>query len=129
LEARYALATASPVAVNDFYHDLIDQPLHISSPGILANDTTSSGNPLSAGLFSSPQHGTLDLAGDGSFNYVPEAGYMGLDSFLYFANDGGSDSLLAAVTIDVGDGGLRGQGSVGTGLAGQYRSGIAVRVA
>jgi VCBS repeat-containing protein len=105
LEARWALATASPVAVNDFYHDLIDQPLEISGPGILSNDTSSTGNPLSAGLFSPPTHGTLDLSGDGSFHYMPEAGYVGLDSFLYFNNDGGSDSMLAAVTIDVGDGG------------------------
>src|SRR3954470_6171023 len=90
LEARLALATASPVAVNDFYHDLVDQPLDISSPGILSNDGSSTGNPLSAGLFSAPKHGTLDLSNDGSFHYVPESGYMGLDSFLYFNNDGGS---------------------------------------
>ena len=105
LEARLALATASPLAVNDFYHDLVDQPLDISGPGVLANDTSSTGNPLSAGLFSAPKHGTLDLSSDGSFHYEPEAGFMGLDSFLYFNNDGGSDSMLAAVTIDVGEGG------------------------
>src|SRR3954470_2679147 len=61
LEARLALATASAGAVNDFYHDLIDQPLEISAPGIVGNDTSSTGAPLSAGLFSGPAHGTLDL--------------------------------------------------------------------
>jgi large repetitive protein len=104
LEHRLALATA-PVAVNDFYHDLVDQPLTISAPGILANDTADSGGALSAGLFSGPSHGTLTMAEDGSFQYMPEAGYMGLDSFLYFANDGAADSMLAAVTISVGEGG------------------------
>ena len=43
LEVRWALATASPVAVNDFYHDLVNQPLDISAPGVLANDTSASG--------------------------------------------------------------------------------------
>jgi VCBS repeat-containing protein len=105
LEDRLALATASPVAVNDFYNDLVDQPLAISAPGILANDTAESGASLSAGLFSGPSHGTLNMAEDGSFQYTPEAGYMGLDSFLYFASDGASDSQLAAVTIRVGEGG------------------------
>jgi VCBS repeat-containing protein len=102
LENRLALAT---VAANDFFHDLVDQPLDIGAAGVLTNDTTDSGQPLSAGLFSGPAHGTLSLGDDGSFHYVPEAGFMGLDSFLYVASDGASDSMLAAVTIDVGDGG------------------------
>ena len=56
---------------------------------------------MSAGLFSGPAHGSLELNNDGSFHYVPEADYEGLDQFLYFANDGAADSMLAAVTIDV----------------------------
>jgi large repetitive protein len=104
LEARLALATA-PVAYNDFYTSLIDQPLDIGTPGILANDTADEGAALAAGLFSGPANGTLELLDDGSFHYVPNAGYMGLDSFLYVASDGASDSLLAAVTIRVGDAG------------------------
>ena len=104
LESRYAL-TASPVAMNDFYHDLVNQPLEIPAAGILSNDSSPSGDALTAGLFSVPSHGTLEVNEDGSFVYTPEADYMGLDSFLYFANDGVSDSMLAAVTIDVGDGG------------------------
>jgi VCBS repeat-containing protein len=104
LENRLALATA-PIAMNDFYHDLVDQPLDVAAPGILANDTADAGSSLAAGLFSGPSHGTLSMAEDGSFQYQPEAGYLGLDSFLYFANDGASDSMLAAVTISIGDGG------------------------
>ena len=76
-----------------------------AAPGVLANDTSDTGAPLSAGLFSGPSHGSLEFGEDGSFVYQPEAGYAGLDSFLYFANDGATDSMLAAVTIRVGDGG------------------------
>ena len=87
--------------MNDFYHDAIDQPLDIGGPGILANDTSSSGSPLSAGLFSGPSEGTLSLNADGSFHYVPNADFSGVDSFMYVANDGAADSKLAAVTINV----------------------------
>src|SRR5439155_5349388 len=86
---------------NDFYHDLINQPLDIGAAGVLANDSSSTGAAMSAGLFSGPAHGTLELADNGSFHYVPEADYEGLDQFLYFANDGAADSMLAAVTINV----------------------------
>jgi VCBS repeat-containing protein len=99
LENRLALAA---VAANDFFHDLIDQPLDVAGPGILANDTGDAGQPLAAGLFSGPSHGTLSLNDNGSFHYMPEAGFEGIDSFLYFANDGASDSMLAAVTVSVG---------------------------
>jgi len=104
LEDRLALATA-PVAVNDLYHTPIDEPLTITAPGILSNDSDADGDPLVAGLFSGPANGTLTLNEDGSFNYQPNADFTGLDSFIYFANDGALDSLLAAVTIRVdGDG-------------------------
>jgi len=73
LESRYALATASPVAVNDFYHDLVNQPLEIPAAGILSNDSSPSGAPLSAGMFSGPSHGTLEVSENGSFVYTPEA--------------------------------------------------------
>jgi VCBS repeat-containing protein len=102
LEARLALATA-PVAVNDFYDTLADQPLVVEGPGILANDTADAGATLAAGLFNGPANGTLELNEDGSFEYTPNAGFNGLDSFMYVANDGASDSLLAAVTIRVGN--------------------------
>ncbi len=101
LEARLALTTA-PIALNDYYHSEVNDSLEIPAVGILANDTSSSGGALSAGLFSGPANGTLELNEDGSFIYTPEADFEGLDSFLYFANDGASDSMLAAVTIEVG---------------------------
>ena len=61
LEDRTVLSGASPVAVNDLYHSLIDQPLDVSAPaGVLANDTDAEGDTLSASLFSGPANGTLD---------------------------------------------------------------------
>jgi VCBS repeat-containing protein len=102
LEDRTVLSGASPVAVNDLYHSLIDQPLDVSAPaGVLANDTDAEGDTLSASLFSGPANGTLTLNGDGSFLYTPNAGFTGMDSFIYFANDGTTNSMLAAVTLEI----------------------------
>lgn len=102
LEARLALATA-PIAMNDFYTGLPDQTLEVSTPGILSNDTADEGATLAASLFSGPANGTLELSDDGSFSYVPNAGFIGQDSFMYVASDGASDSMLAAVTLRIGN--------------------------
>jgi len=48
----------------------------------LINDT---GSPTSAVLASGPSNGTLSFNTDGSFNYTPDAGFVGLDSFQYMA--------------------------------------------
>ncbi len=102
LEDRCVLSGASPVAVNDLFHAIVDQPLDVSAPaGVLANDTDAEGDTLSASLFSGPANGTLELNGDGSFLYTPNAGFTGMDSFIYFANDGTTNSMLAAVTLQV----------------------------
>ena len=39
--------------------------------GVLANDSDVDGDPLSAVLVSGPQHGTINLNGDGTFAYRP----------------------------------------------------------
>ena len=43
--------------------------------------------PLHTQLVSQPSHGTLTLNADGSFTYVPNADYLGADSFTYAAVD------------------------------------------
>ena len=106
LEDRMVLTGAAPIAVNDSFHTLSDQTLEISAPGILANDTDAEGDALSAILFSGPAHGTLTMQPDGGFQYIPESGFAGIDSFMYSAADDTSCSLLAAVTLRVGNGGV-----------------------
>ena len=101
LEPRLALAT---MAMNDTFHTPSDEPLIASEPGVLANDIGESGQPLTASLFSGPAHGVLNFNTDGSFVYTPAAGFEGMDSFVYVAADGPSNSLLAAVTIQVSEG-------------------------
>ncbi|MGI8978866.1 MAG: Ig-like domain-containing protein [Pirellulaceae bacterium] len=104
LEDRMVLTGAAPIAFNDSFHTLPDQTLEISAPGILANDTDAEGDALSAVLFSGPAHGSLTLDPAGSFSYTPEAGFAGIDSFMYRAAEDTGHSQLAAVTLRVGTG-------------------------
>lgn len=104
LENRRLMTVVPPLVENDLYHAPADQTLEVSGPGVLANDSGT--GPLSAHLFSGPKYGTLTMDASGAFVYTPEAGYTGLDSFMYWASEGGANSLLAAVTLRVStDGG------------------------
>ncbi len=47
------------------------------------------------------QHGVVNINSDGSFDYTPNAGYVGPDSFSFVANDGNSDGPEATISIMV----------------------------
>ncbi|MCB0036731.1 MAG: tandem-95 repeat protein, partial [Anaerolineales bacterium] len=65
-----------------------DTPFSLPAPGVLANDEDADGNELTAVLSTSPAHGTLSLAADGSLTYIPDSGFIGFDAFTYQADDG-----------------------------------------
>jgi hypothetical protein len=57
---------------------------------------------MSAGLATTPTHGSVTLNTDGSFSYSPMPGYFGPDSFTYHAtNIGGASTLAATVLVTV----------------------------
>ena len=91
-----------PVAVNSSYVPLYDHSFTVGwSQGVLANDSDTNGEPLTAILIASPAHGTVVLNADGSFLYTPAAGYAGPDSFTYVASDGTLDSNIATASLTV----------------------------
>jgi hypothetical protein len=94
-------ANTPPVAAPDRYSASQGATLTISAPGVLANDTDSDGDPLTARLMNGPSRGNLMLNADGSFAYTPDAGFTGADSFTYTANDSAAQSNTATVTITV----------------------------
>jgi VCBS repeat-containing protein len=96
-----ASSNTPPTAVSDAYSTNVDTPLNQTAPGVLANDTDSDGNTLTAILVSNVSHGTLVLNAVGSFTYTPAAGFTGSDSFTYKANDSTTDSTVVTVTITV----------------------------
>jgi len=91
-----------PVAVDDAYTTDEDKPLRVPAPGVLGNDSDVEGDALTAALDSGPSHGTVTLNPGGSFEYVPDPGFFGTDTFTYALNDGGAISSVATVTITVG---------------------------
>ncbi|NLE38546.1 MAG: tandem-95 repeat protein [Pirellulaceae bacterium] len=92
----------APVAVANAYAVAVDGDLNVSAAlGVLTNDTDVDGDLLTAVLVQTTQHGTLTLNPNGSFTYLPGAGFEGVDTFTYRAFDGNLQSNLATVTITV----------------------------
>jgi VCBS repeat-containing protein len=92
---------AAPVASDDAYSTAEDEPLVIAAPGVLANDTDSDGDTLTASVLSGPAHGTLTLNADGGFVYTPAAHYSGLDGFTYQVADSQGGTKEATVNLTV----------------------------
>ena len=94
-----------PAAAAHSYNTNMNTSLTVpASTGLLSNDSDPSGYPLLADVVVPPANGSLTLNGDGSFTYVPNAGFTGTDSFTYAANDGVVDSGSQAnsTAIDAG---------------------------
>ena len=90
-----------PIAGDDAFGVDEDVVLSVDVPGVLANDSDSEGDPLTAVLESGTSHGSLALNAGGSFTYEPNLDFNGTDTFTYKSNDGSSDSNVASVTITV----------------------------
>ncbi len=75
-------------AVDDVYAAIEDTPLVVPAPGVLANDDPPASGPASATLASQPEHGSVTLAPDGSFDYTPAPNFAGTDTFTYVGPDG-----------------------------------------
>jgi len=90
-----------PMANNDIGYRASIAGLIVAVPGVLLNDVDVDGDALTVRLESNVSHGTLTLNANGSFTYTPKAGYVGVDTFTYRANDGQVNSKPATVTIEV----------------------------
>jgi hypothetical protein len=79
--AAHAAHTGPLKAASDTYSTGATGTLAVTSRhGVLAND---SGGDLQLVSHTAPGHGSLTLNPDGSFNYVPQAGFTGDDTFTY----------------------------------------------
>lgn len=94
-----------PTAVNDdTFTTKRDTPLSEPSLGILANDELRGGiitMPTPGAAIPTSQGGTVTVQADGSFVYVPSAGFEGSDSFEYQLENGVGPSNVATVIIIV----------------------------
>lgn len=91
----------APVAAEDNYSMEPNNSLVIAAPGVLTNDVDADDDQLTATVVSGPSNGTLSLSSDGSFNYVPDLDFEGVDSFVYTADDANDGNDNATVMISV----------------------------
>ena len=89
-----------PVAANDAYSMEAGAYLDVPAPGLLANDTSPEGRPLTAIYGRAPASGRLTFRGNGSFVFFAPL-KTGPVTFLYSAGDGIFRSAPATVTINV----------------------------
>jgi VCBS repeat-containing protein len=68
---------------------------------VLANDTDSDKNILTATLVTNPVNGLLTLNSNGTFKYVHNGSETTTDNFTYKANDGSTNSNTVIVSISI----------------------------
>jgi hypothetical protein len=89
-----------PVTQDGSYNTQENTSLSVAaSAGVLSLDTAPAGTTLTATLLTGTVDGSLSLATNGSFVYIPDSGWVGTDSFTYEASDGSVDSAPVTVTI------------------------------
>jgi ELWxxDGT repeat protein len=94
----------APDAEDDAYSVQEGRTLTVSAPGLLANDSDVDGTAPTAFQFFQPANGTVSLTQDGSFVYTPNAGFSGVDAFVYAITDGPlTDSATVTITVIEGN--------------------------
>ena len=96
------VTVANPVDPNPVVHDDVaetsqDTPVAI---GVLANDTGLDDTPLTLSVVDAPQNGVASVTGF-TILYVPDAEFVGQDSFAYLVQDADGDSAVGRVLISV----------------------------
>ncbi|MEM9498243.1 MAG: Ig-like domain-containing protein [Pseudomonadota bacterium] len=100
--ASDVVENSDPDAVSEGYSVAPGATLVVNAAtGVLANDTDSDEDPLTAFILENPKNGALTLMSDGSFEYTPDEGFEGEDSFTYLVRDDAFGSSVATATIVV----------------------------
>jgi hypothetical protein len=73
----------------------------IEGEGLLENDEYLGDEGMTTVLVDEPGHGTLDLNANGSFLYVPDGGFSGIDTFTYRPVAGEYEGAAVIVTLVV----------------------------
>ena len=90
-----------PQVVSRSYDAVNDAAFLVAAPGVLLGVIDPDSSSFTALQAGAPTYGTLTLNADGSFVYVPQAGFIGSDSFTFQADDGTALSLPGTITINV----------------------------
>jgi len=88
--------TVNPLATNNAYTTNQSVTLTVPATGILGNDA---GTAITVTSNTNPTNGTLTQNADGSLVYVPDAGFVGIDSYTYTITD--SNGLTATASVEI----------------------------
>ncbi|MEM1429324.1 MAG: Ig-like domain-containing protein [Pseudomonadota bacterium] len=104
-ESGLATAALTVAPVNDdapVPEDLITETRADTAVSGSVTATDPDGDALIFGLDSAPSHGSASVSSDGGFDYVPNAGFTGVDSFTIRVSDG-TATETATIRIGVGE--------------------------
>ena len=92
-------SNSNPVAAADSFTTQFETAV---SGNVLANDSDPDADDLiSVEAYTNPTDGSVVVADNGVFDYIPDAGFSGTDSFTYTIIDGNGGSDTATATIAV----------------------------
>jgi VCBS repeat-containing protein len=96
----------APIAVDDVSYSTAEDMILTIPAGVnslLANDSDVDNDTLTINStpVSLPNNGTIIVNEDGSFSYVPNTNFNGIDTFVYEVNDGEGGTATATVSIEV----------------------------
>jgi hypothetical protein len=89
----------TPEAVPDAVATIGETPVQVAA---LANDLNLSDGPLSLSVTASPGSGVATVSGD-AITYTAQAGFSGVDSFVYQIEDGSGDRSSATISVAIGE--------------------------
>jgi len=96
------LTNAAPVAAPNAYTNQWNTLMTVAgTSSVTANDTDADRDPLAATVVTNAAHGVLTFSPAGTFTYMPNANYSGIDTFTYRLSDGFATSNLTTVTLRV----------------------------
>ena len=91
-------SAVAPIAVNDSFNTISGQ---VVSGSLASNDEGLDGPADIFSRLSNASNGEAIVNSDGSFQYEPNIGFAGIDSFDYEINDGAGGTSTATVTISI----------------------------
>ncbi|MBD2504400.1 cadherin-like domain-containing protein [Anabaena azotica] len=97
------LSNDNPLLGDDTIITATNTPITISIASLLSNDVDADGDSLSLINLTQPSHGTLINNNDGTYTYIPNSGYSGLDSLTYTVSDGKGGISTATVNLNISE--------------------------